>query len=113
MAKYETHDLLEAKLINETYMKLLERFMSGSDDVREKCKKWFGLSCKYVQYYARGGREFLRESEMKGFHLEKLAPQRVHAPRSSTLRALPADIHAVNTILIQGKAYPEDPKVWH
>jgi len=44
LVKYETQDLLDLKVIKAQYNKLLEEFMSGSDDVRTKCKKWFRLS---------------------------------------------------------------------
>lgn len=111
-AKYQIQDLHDLRLINAEYEKLVDQFMSGSSDTKDRCKKWFDLAHKYVLYYARGKDTFVDEAMMKSLDLDQFGSLQVRPTRPTALRELGPSIHAANIILMLGKKYSQNFQSW-
>jgi hypothetical protein len=104
-------NLYTVALIQDRYRELLNQMMRPDPAHLVRIRKWFSLSQKYVQYFARGGAEFLREADMRSFSIASLPrlPMRTYQLDASHLFDL---AHEMNWKLIRGKRLPEDDPPW-
>lgn len=109
--KNKLQNLLKMAEISQRYGELMVDFMDGTDWAVAKCKKWFNLSLKYVEYYSRGGEKIIRERDMIAMDLSKLkrpAPK----PKFANPEAARQAAHEANFILFRGKQYKPVDVYW-
>jgi len=81
-----------------------------SDDNKTHLDKWIKRSLKYAEYFAKGGKENIRENEMERVDLARVGGPLPHLLIIRDQNDLANVIHDSNWILIRGKYSPETPK---
>jgi hypothetical protein len=109
--KRQLRDLLSLEEIRANYDKFVENFMSNDTECMNRCEKWFQQTLKYVQYYACGGRDVVREADMRHLDLSEIGNS---CPRNrfSSMDMMMTEAHDANWIAICGKKFQPTPEFW-
>lgn len=110
-SKCQLEDSTSYEEMRNTYKILVRKAMKNDVEMINKCNKWFDLSLKFAEYYARGGSEIIREHEMRSLDLSSM-PSPTSRYRFKNIIQLLKDSHDANWILIRGKHYRTVEDYW-
>lgn len=109
--KSRLQNLLDLAVIRQRYGEIIASLMAPDDELLGRIGKWFNLSRKYIEYYARGGIDFLREASMRALDLQAVG-QAPHSRLIGSVASESTQAHELNWLLLQGKKRPEEPRPW-
>lgn len=93
----------------DVYHRLMAAFMVPDQELLERIHKWFDRCYKYMEWYARGGLGYIRDSQFRSLKFEDLPhPLRTH--RLGSYDEVKSQARALNWNLKQGKKKPNQPR---
>lgn len=112
--KRHLQNLFDVQAIRNKVIEFDKYFLISQINKENKAhvNKWFNLSLKYAEYFAKGGNENIRENEMERLDLNLVGHPLPPLILIRNQKELSNMIHSSNWILIRGKHYPKSPSFW-
>lgn len=84
--------------------------MTGTDEGKKRFSKYFARTSKFTEYYARGGKEYVRDRNAQNIDLSEL-PKKWNRFRFDDITQLSKRAHALNWMVFRGKKYDVEQQV--
>lgn len=93
------------------YFEVVQSLIDPTPEMLRRVDRWFYLQDRYLEYFARGGGEILREAAIKHIAMDEVGRLAKAAAIGSFADMAPI-VHDVNWRLIRSKHWPEGHRVW-
>jgi hypothetical protein len=111
LTKSRLENLFDFSQLRSEYLSIVSQSLRREFELVSRSERWFNLSLKYAEYYARGGTEIVREFEMKRLDLSSMPPPKARY-RFKDISTMFEDAHNTNWILIRGRKWEGAHGYW-
>jgi len=107
--KYRTDGLFDLGAMIEVYHRQMAAFIGPNQELLGRVHKWFDRCYKYMEWYARGGLGYIRDSQFRLLEFDEL-PRPLRTSRLGSYEEVKSQARALNWDLKQGKKKPKHPQ---
>jgi len=106
-SKHLTQNIFNFGELRDRYVELQGEHLSPSQAHYDQFAKWFLRAQTAGSYYARGGRKYLRDTDIKDLDFSELPRSWTHSPIRSFAQVSEV-AHGINRILLRGKFWVQN-----